>query len=500
MKTIDLLFIDPNIENYSRLNDDYLSDIEFNCFQSVLPDKEYELFTNIMSKPLIDPAKIYERQNIFKDLIKYQTFAEKLISICDMAQKNRMPKYDLVSRSIPPKEKLIEYLKVFSKTLEFPNKLLAAVRDKVFVSESLSKLRYQLDIEQEINEIEDLITNLVNNILEDNISLQIEFGKTFKLQYATIYSTGSKDITSSKRKLFKNKQITDGIPYGYDFIADLQVGLMLESGVKNLSNILYQINSHILSYCNSLSMQLSFYISGMKIIKYLESTGVNIYFPSLTSEENKLNTEGLLDVGLIIKRGASKDVIPNDFNSENNSFYLISGVNQGGKTTFLKSVGMAQLFSQNGLPVAAANYTSSIFHNFISHFPKGEDDQLNSGKLEEELLRFKRDLPLMVKNSLILMNESFATTTEREGSEISIDSLRALSFTKPMLFFVTHNYVLLKNKNEYSSTFQNGISLRSLITIKGSTPEERTYKLIEGEPQEEINTIEFLKERFLNTN
>lgn len=95
------------------------------------------------------------------------------------------------------------------------------------------------------------------------------------------------------------------------------------------------------------------------------------------------------------------------------------------------------------------------------------------------------------------MNESFATTTEKEGCEIAMDVLKALSIVKPSLFFVTHNYRLLKNLKEVSKILENNISLNSLIVSAGNTSTVRTFTIIAGEPQEEIYGLEFIKKRFI---
>lgn len=493
MKKIDLLF---NSKKNAHICNDYLDDIEFNCFRKLLSDDEYAIFSRVMSKPLYDLEKVKERQNIFRDLLTYSSIGEKLKSICDEAQKNKMPKYDLVYRSTPEKRKIVDYFKIITRTFDVQSELLSVVKDRKFVSSTLIKFRNQLYVDDEINKIKEKLHFLVKNIVKENISLQINFGKTFKLRTASVYSSGHK-VTINKKKIFQKKENHKGSSYGHDFIADIQIGNMINSGINNISYIMYQLNSHILTFCRELSSQLSFYMAGIKIIKYFQNIGININFPKVYLNNEHIHTKGLYDVGLIIKRDSCIDVIPNDFIGEKGYFYLISGVNQGGKTTFLKSIGTAQLFAQNGLPVIAKEYSCPLFESLVTHFPRGEDEQQYSGKLEEELSRLKHDLPLMIKKSLILMNESFATTTEKEGADIASDTLKALSFVKPMVLFVTHNYILLKKRNEYSREFKNNISFRSLVTIKGNSPSERTYRLVEGKPQEEIDTIEFLKGKYI---
>jgi DNA mismatch repair ATPase MutS len=151
------------------------------------------------------------------------------------------------------------------------------------------------------------------------------------------------------------------------------------------------------------------------------------------------------------------------------------------------------LFAQAGLKVPAEEYKCPVFNNFFSHFPKDEDEDLNFGKLAEELTRIKKAMPMITDNALVLFNESFATTTETEGFEIASDILRAVHEyeTPPKILFVTHSYQLLKKRHEVSKMLSHGTKIKSLIVSEGKSATDRTYKIIEGEPQENINTIGF---------
>lgn len=488
MKEIDLLFIPRNKDNYAQVADEYLEDIEISCLHNILLADEYNLFTSILAKPLTDQEKIYERQKIFQDLMKYNRIGERLISVCEQVEKNFKPKLDIMYSQIPLNEKLKEYLKIIDLIVDVPQELLAVINEKSFTSITLSKLCEQLAIQEETKRIKELLENLVSNIVTNNVSLQLQYGKTFKLDKASVYRSSR----GYSKKLFTKSSL--GASYGHDFIADLQVNEILGSGAYKILYFMNNLHKHILSYCKSLAEQLSFYVAGIKIIKYFQNLDINVIFPEFT-QGNEIIAKGLMDIGLKVKN-PEMNVVPNDFHGKSKFFYLISGVNQGGKTTFLKSIGLAQIFAQNGLPVVANRYICPIFSNFVTHFPREEDSKLDSGKLEEELLRFKKNLSLMKNNALILMNESFASTTEKEGAEIAIDILRSLSIVKPFIFFVTHNYYLLKNRNEIQ--LENNISICSLVTIKGDSASSRTYKLEEGEPHEEIDTIEFLKEKYMN--
>ena len=253
-----------------------------------------------------------------------------------------------------------------------------------------------------------------------------------------------------------------------------------------------KINSYILSFCKSLSEQLVFYSASIKIYKTLAEKGYKTVFPKFEQDGESISAKNLMDLGLVLKKDNSIDLVANDFNGKNNSYFFISGVNQGGKTTFLKSLGIAQLFAQNGLTIIAECYTGPIFNSFVSHFPSSEDDSFKKGKLWEELSRFYELLPFMRNRALILMNESFATTTEKEGAEIALDVLKALSITRPMLLFVTHNYVLLNTQKELQGLLDNNVNIINLITKQSDDYTKRTYKIVPGVPQEDIHTLDYL--------
>ena len=118
---------------------------------------------------------------------------------------------------------------------------------------------------------------------------------------------------------------------------------------------------------------------------------------------------------------------------------IITGANQGGKTTFLRGFGQAKLMTSIGMFVVAGAFQTST-GNLYTHFKREEDSSLQSGKLDEELSRMKDIIELLHPSDWLLMNESFAATNEREGSEIAKGILDALLETGVQVLFVTHFY------------------------------------------------------------
>ena len=108
--------------------------------------------------------------------------------------------------------------------------------------------------------------------------------------------------------------------------------------------------------------------------------------------------------------------VGNDVDADGKRLIMITGANQGGKSTFLRSVGLAQLMMQAGMFVAAESFTASVSAGVFTHFKREEDTAMDKGKLDEELARMSVIADQIGPGSLLLCNESFASTNERDGS------------------------------------------------------------------------------------
>ena len=119
---------------------------------------------------------------------------------------------------------------------------------------------------------------------------------------------------------------------------------------------------------------------------------------------------------------------------------IITGANQGGKTTLLRALGCAQLMMQAGMPVAATKFAAIPVGAVFTHWAREEDTGLTRGKLDEELDRMKEIVSIAHPGDLLLCNESFASTNEAEGSQILADVTGALVHAGVHIRSVTHLY------------------------------------------------------------
>jgi DNA mismatch repair ATPase MutS len=157
---------------------------------------------------------------------------------------------------------------------------------------------------------------------------------------------------------------------------------------------------------------------------------------------------------------------------------VITGANQGGKSTFLRSIGLAQLMMQSGMFVPAESFCANLCDAIFTHYRREEDTTMTSGKLDEELGRMSAIVDHMKPNALLLFNESFAATNEREGSEIARQIVSALVAKRIKVFFVTHLYTLARG------FYDKGMTNAVFLVAERRADGERTFRIIEGEPSQ----------------
>ena len=158
------------------------------------------------------------------------------------------------------------------------------------------------------------------------------------------------------------------------------------------------------------------------------------------------------------------------------SLVIIMGANSGGKSTFLRSVGQAQLMTQCGMFVTAGSLRASVCRQVFTHCIREEDPDMVSGRLDEELTRMSVIADRIGPRCLILFNESFAATNEREGSEIGRQVVRALLEAGIRVFFVTHQF-------DFADSFHRERPGSMLFLRAPRQPDgRRTYQLAVADP------------------
>jgi MutS domain V len=189
-------------------------------------------------------------------------------------------------------------------------------------------------------------------------------------------------------------------------------------GINHVANALAQSADHILGFFRLLRTELAFYIGALNAHERLAATGGPACFPEpLPPAGAAFSAAGLYDPCLALTAGTP--VIGNDVSADGASLVMITGANQGGKSTFLRSTGLAQLMMQSGMFAAATALRASVCPGLFTHYKREEDATMTSGKLDEELARMSDIAAHITPGSMLLCNESFASTNERERARRS---------------------------------------------------------------------------------
>lgn len=248
-----------------------------------------------------------------------------------------------------------------------------------------------------------------------------------------------------------------------------------DRGISSVATSLAESVDHVRSFFDMLRTELAFYVGCVNLTERLTQRGYATCFPvPVAADEHRLSFRELRDVNLALK--IEQAVVPNDIEADARELILVTGANQGGKSTFLRSIGTAQLMMQSGMPVAAASFRANICERLFTHYKREEDVRMRSGKLDEELNRMSDIIDHITPNSLILLNESFAATNEREGSEIARQILSALADNHVKVICVTHLYELAESF--YEQNRKDALFLRADRHAGGA----RTFKLMPGAP------------------
>lgn len=247
--------------------------------------------------------------------------------------------------------------------------------------------------------------------------------------------------------------------------------------VNIVANTVAQSSDHVLAFFNLLRTEFAFYVGCINLKEKLDELDEPICIPDAKEESSMIRSfSGLYDVNLSLSM--KKKIVANDLEADEKDLIIITGANQGGKSTFLRSVGLSQLMMQAGMFVGAKSYRGSLSSSLFTHFKRKEDAGMVSGKFDEELNRMSKLIEQIKSYSIILFNESFASTNDREGSEIARQIVKALLDRHVKVVFVTHLY-----------EFANGFAKDKTETTIFLRPErtenaQRTYRVISGLPQQ----------------
>lgn len=256
-----------------------------------------------------------------------------------------------------------------------------------------------------------------------------------------------------------------------------RLGELRNRGIDSIANTTAQAVDHVLEFLIMLRTELAFYLGCINLQERLTEINEPTCLPiPAAAGSHKFTAEGLYDISLALSM--KQPVVANDISADGKKLIIVTGANKGGKTTFLRSVGLSQMMMHCGMFVPARSFSANLCTGLFTHFKRKEDVSLESGKLDDELNRMSQIVDHLSAGSLVLLNEAFAATNEKEGSEIAKQIAAALPEKNIKVIFVSHLYRFTHDL--YQERTAGMLFLRAERQTDGS----RTYRLSEGEPLE----------------
>ena len=211
--------------------------------------------------------------------------------------------------------------------------------------------------------------------------------------------------------------------------------------VAPVAAVVAESASHLLAFFERLRDETAFLVGCVKLDAALGRAGVARVMPEpLDPIDHGLRAEGIVDPCLAL--AATTSVTGNALDTAGCPLTVVTGANGGGKSTLARAVGVATLLQAAGMPVPATAFSAGVRNTVLVHFPRGETDADDEGRLDAELRRLRGLVDRVRPGSLVLLNEPLSNVNERDGSAIAGELVRGLVAGGAEVLLVTHHHEL----------------------------------------------------------
>ncbi|MBQ8860199.1 MAG: hypothetical protein IJ015_02535 [Ruminococcus sp.] len=295
-----------------------------------------------------------------------------------------------------------------------------------------------------------------------------------------------KTVTGAQQDL---NQIQDSSLTGADPMSDALKKVVTNILKRMVNNIKSILNKYVgvsgYSFVE-LMPEIIFYIRFSELCEKIIGKGLPLSKAQIKNKDERMcDIKDVYNIKLAIKAvvdDTKPDIVTNDFEFDNSKrIYILTGPNRGGKTTITQAVGLCFLLAQNGIYVPCSEMVFSPCDNIFTHFPADENDTVDLGRLGEESKRLSEIFSIATRYSLLLLNESLATTNVAEGLYIAKDVVKSMRYLGVRCVFNTHMHELARSIDTINTAVDGDSVVESMVT--GVENGKRSFKIFIAPPQ-----------------
>lgn len=477
----DLLYMDAPYSEQTSYAKDLTRDLKLDVLLGIMSNGDKAVFdacASVMTNPLVNAQSIHMRNEVVRDAVTHGEVYESL--------------YTIVMESLERARKYAEFVKPkYDKVVSNGNKIVIETEIAQIYVEGLQRLKALCNLHKHNTKAQGLrmFCDTVKDSLCDEymtrIQTRIEELKVLRRGSSVAISghlwEGLKqaDVVLSRfsepLKKTRPSNGSRGVVIPLSSITLIQNAQEItEKALAPVYRIIAGFNRSVQRFLEKLDYQMKFFIGCIRLHKKLTAIGIPVCYPEIAEGGQQHEATFLVDAVLALKDGCLP--VGNDVCLSGKRLVMITGPNQGGKTTFLRSVGLAQLMAQCGMFVTARQYACPVYKGIFTHFPNGEDARMQMGLLEVELCKLSGLTDALRPGALLLMNESFQTTTPGDAKRLASEIIPALLEAQVRVLFVTHLYDYALDVYEYQA--EDVLFLKAQRGHEGSN----TYCMLEGPP------------------
>lgn len=451
-----------------------------------------------------DTAVLDYRLSIVEDLVEnpglYQVFCSSITIIHNIYDLRRAISSDFTLESALSS---IRYLEMYQ---EIVNLFADGLKGLELHSEGMKLFREKIEAVTESSEYQTLNTELskMETRFGDikSVTVGINLDETLRAKEAGVISIENKyyregsimdrllkktpkesySLISPLYPLSKGLHGEELKALNYSLRASLNTIYM--KSIRSFEPLIQKYYSVNTSLFVALLDDIRFLTAGVGFVLSMREKGFSMCRPKLAAmNEKKCDLEQVYNP-VLARRAIEEVIVSNSFSfDENGRFYLVTGPNHGGKSIFAYSVGMAQALFQLGLFVPAKSAVMSPVSGIYTHFPSSDENNYGKGRLESECARLSEIMKKLTDTDMLLMDESFSSTSGLEAGYIASEVLTGIGIIGCGGIFVTHIHDLPQKTGEYNSHPQNRGKIDNLVALMENKEDgTRSYRIARTVP------------------